>query len=148
MLDPAPTDRIDTGLTRGTLEAVCEATATRPTHIILGLYNSEYKLHLIPTGEISAPVGKRILGVIRAEAKRVDIVKSGGKYIEPVMGRPRRVQGRIVETDNSRNTITVAAAAPIVCRLTDHRQRASDFEPGQFVSFDVLDGASFEQASA
>ena len=64
-----------------------------------------------------------------------------------MIGRPRRVQGRIVETDTARNTITVDAAAPFVCRLTDHRQRASDFEPGQFVSFDVLSGSTFEQAS-
>jgi hypothetical protein len=148
MLHPAPTDRIDPGLTRGTLEAVHEQSATRPAHIELGLYNSDYRLHLLPNGEITAPVGKRIIGVIRAEAKRVDVVRSGGKYVEPVMGRPRRVQGRIVETDTSRNTITVDAGAAFVCRLTDHRQRASDFEAGQFVSFDVLNGASFEQARA
>lgn len=146
MLHPAPTDRIDPGLTRGTLEGVHEATATRPAHIEVGLYNSDYRLHLIPVGEITAKVGKRIIGAIRAEAKRVDVVRTGGKYVEPVMGRPRRVQGRIVETDHARNSITVDANAVIVCRLTDHRQRASDFEPGQFVSFDVLNGATFEQA--
>lgn len=146
MLHPAPTDRIDPGLTRGTLEAVVDQTATKPAHIELGLYNSDYRLHLLPVGEITATVGKRILGVIKAEAKRVDVVRSGGKYVEPVIGRPRRVQGRVVETDNARNTITVDANAVIACRLTDHRQRASDFEPGQFVSFDVLNGATFEQA--
>ena len=134
MLHPAPTDRIDPGLARGTLEGVHEQTATKPAFIVLGLYNSDYQLHLLPVGEITAPVGKRILGTIRAEAKRVDIVRTGGKYVEPVIGRPRRVQGRIVETDTARNTITVDAAAPFVCRLTDHRQRASDFEPGQFVN--------------
>jgi hypothetical protein len=147
MLQPAPTDRIDPGLARGTLEGVHEQTATRPAFIELGLYNSDYRLHLLPSGEITAAVGKRVLGVIRAEAKRVDIVRSGGKYVEPVMGRPRRVQGRVVETDTSRNAITVDAGAPFVCRLTDHRQRASDFEAGQFVSFDVLSGATFEQST-
>ena len=146
MLHPAPTNKIDPGQTRGTLEEVVEQTATRPAHLVIGLYNSDYRLHLIPVGEITAEIGKRIIGVIRAEAKRVDVVKTGGKYVEPVMGRPRRVQGRIVETDTSRNTITVEAAAPFVCRLTDHRQRAGDFEPGQFVSFDVLNGATFEQS--
>ena len=148
MLHPAPTDRIDPGLTRGTLEATHEQTATRPAYLELGLYNSDYRLHLIPLNEITAKVGKRIVGVIRAEAKRVDIVRSGGKYVEPVMGRPRRVQGRVGEIDNARNTITVDANAVVVCRLTDHRQRASDFEPGQFVSFDVLSGATFEQSTS
>lgn len=147
MLHPAPTNRIDPGLTRGILASVHEQTATKPAYIVLALYNSDYNIHLIPNGEISTPVGKRTLGVIRAEAKRVDVVKSGGKYVEPVMGRPRRVQGRIVETDTSRNTVTVDAGAAFVCRLTDHRQRASDFEVGQFVSFDILDGATFEQSA-
>jgi hypothetical protein len=146
MLHPAPTTRIDPGLTRGVLEATVEQTATKPAYLVLGLYNSDYGMHLIPTGEITGTVGKRIIGTIRAEAKRVDVVKAGGKYVEPVTGRPRRVQGRVVETDTSRNTVTVDAGAAFVCRLTDHRQRASDFEPGQFVSFDVLNGATFEQA--
>jgi hypothetical protein len=70
-------------------------------------------------------------------------VQSGGKYIEPVFGHPRRVQGSVVSTDSSSNSITVHAGVPIVCAITDSRQKASQFEPGQFVSFDVLDGATF-----
>jgi len=146
MIDPAPTTKINPGLTRGVLNEICAETATKPAHLVLGLYNSDYNLHLLPSGEITTHVGKRILGCIRAEARRVDVVKSGGKYIEPVIGRPRRVQGRVIETDTSRNAITVDAGAAFICRLTDHRQRASDFEPGQFVSFDVLNGATFTQA--
>lgn len=145
MLHPAPTDKLDKGLTRGVLEEIHAETATKPAFIVIGLYNTEYRLHLLPVGEITAEPGSRILGAIRAEAKRVDVVKTGGKYVEPVYGQPRRVQGKVIETDTSRNTLTVDAAAPFVCRLTDHRQRASDFEAGQFVSFDVLSGASFEQ---
>lgn len=145
MLHPAPTDKLNKGLTRGVLEEVRAETATRPASIVLGLYNSDYRLHLLPVGEITAEPGERVIGTIRAEAKRVDVVKTGGKFVEPVYGRPRRVQGRVIETDTSRNTLTVEAAAPFVCRLTDHRQRASDFEAGQFVSFDVLNGATFEQ---
>jgi hypothetical protein len=146
MLHPAPTTKIDPGLARGVLEEVHEQTATNPAFVVLSFYNTNYRLHLLPTGEIASETGKRVQGVIRAEAKRVDVVKTGGKYVEPVLGRPRRVQGRVIETDTSRNALTVDAGMPIVCRLTDHRQRASDFEPGQFVSFDVLRGATFEPA--
>jgi len=148
MLHPAPTTKLDPGLTRGVLEEIHAETATKPAFVVISLYNSDYRLHLIPVGEITAEIGKRILGRIRAEAKRVDVVKTGGKYVEPVHGRPRRVQGKVVETDTSRNMLTVdAGGAPFICRLTDHRQRASDFEAGQFVSFDVLRGATFEQAN-
>lgn len=145
MLHPAPTTKIEPGVARGVLEEVHAATATNPAYIVLSFYNTNYRTHLIPVGEITAPVGKRIQGVIRAEAKRVDVVRTGGKYVEPVLGRPRRVQGRIVEVDTARNALTVDAGMPIVCRLTDHRQRATDFEAGQFVSFDVLRGATFQQ---
>ena len=35
------------------------------------------------------------------------------------------------------------AGIPIECELTDDRQKPGDFAAGQFVSFDVMDGATF-----
>jgi len=35
---------------------------------------------------------------------------------------------------------------PIVCKLTDARQKAADYAVGDFVGFDVLDGATFRQS--
>jgi hypothetical protein len=119
------------------------ATATRPAHIILTILDTSYQLHLLPSGEIRTPVGKRIVGTIRAQARRVDKVSTGGRYVEPVIGRPRRVQGSVVEGDAPARTITVDAGVPIVCTLTDSRQSAAAFGPGDLVSFDVLDGATF-----
>ncbi len=146
MLHPAPTSKTEPGIARGILEEIHPETATHPAYIVLSFYNTNYRLHLLPVREITASPGKRIEGVIRAEAKRVDIVTTGGKFIDPVFGPPRRLQGRIIETDTARNTLTVdTGPAPFVCRLTDHRQRADDFEPGQLVGFGVLRGASFEQ---
>lgn len=111
--------------------------------VVLALPGTDYRLHLAVYQRPGTSVGKRIIGTIHAKARRVDIVDSGGRYIEPVMGRPRRVQGEVTAVDTGNNTITVHAGAPIVCALTDHRQRAADFKPGDFVSFDVLPGASF-----
>jgi hypothetical protein len=144
MITPAPTTRIDPKLARGTLAGVTEATATRPAGITLAVPNTSYELHLV-AGPVKAEVGKRIIGVIRADAKRVDTVKTGGRYIEPVYGRPRRVQGSVVAIDTAANAVIVDAAVPIHCRLTDQRQKAADFQPGQFVSCDVMDGARFEE---
>jgi hypothetical protein len=148
MLHPAPTSKIDPSLARGLLEAVHPETATKPAYAVLTFHNTSYRLHVLPVGPITAEPGKRIIGIIRADAKRVDKVSSGGRYVEPVFGRPRRVQGRVIATDNTAGTITVNAGVPICCRLTDERQRATEFEPGDFVSFDVLRGASFEQTDA
>ncbi len=111
--------------------------------IVLALPGTDYQLHLVVTGRVAVEAGKRVTGRVLARAKRVDVVGTGGRFIEPVYGRPRRVQGRIAETDASANTITVQCACPIVCELTVG-QRASEFELGQLVSFDVEPGARFE----
>lgn len=145
MITPAPTTKIDPKLARGVLAGVTEATETRPAAMTLAVPNTSYELHLIPVGAIRAAAGKRIIGTIRADAKRLDTVKTGGRFIEPVYGRPRRVQGSVVAIDTAANAVVVDASVPIHCRLTDQRQKAADFQPGQFVSCDVLDGAKFEE---
>lgn len=146
MITPQPTTAINPALARGIYNGLAPATAARNECIRLALLGTSYDLHLIPTAPISTPVGKRLVGSIRAKARRVDVVKSGGRYVEPVIGRPRRIQGSILAIDPERNTILIDASLPIHCELTDPRQRAEDFAPGQFVSLDALDGATFTQA--
>jgi hypothetical protein len=111
--------------------------------IVLGLPGTDYRLHLVPTALISTTVGRRITGVIHAHAMRVDIVPSGGRYIEPVYGRPRRLQGRIIATDSHANSITLACACAVECTLTAD-QKAADMPIGAIASFDVKPGATFE----
>lgn len=143
MITPSPTTRISPDLARGILNAVVDATATKPAYIKLAVPDTSYDLHLLPTSPIHTAVGKRLVGRINAQARRIDVVTTGGRYVEPVAGRPRRVQGMIIATDAANNTITIHAGVPITCKLTDSRQLASQFEAGQFVSGDVLDGATF-----
>jgi hypothetical protein len=116
--------------------------------VVVGLPGSDYRLHLVPQGKIEAVVNKPIQGRIRARARRVDATFDGrgGRYIEPVYGRPRRVQGRIVAHDTAANTITVDAACPVICTLVAD-QKAADFPPGTFVTFDVERGATFEMTA-
>ncbi len=128
-------------LARGTLGASLPATATRPAHIVFSVPNTSYELHLIPTGDVSVPVGRRLIGTIRAQARRIDVVQAGGKFVEPVFGRPRRVQGAVVGVKDG--AVVVDAGVPIECVPTDQRQTPSQFEVGQIVSCDVLDGATF-----
>lgn len=146
MITPAPTSKIAPGLARGVLTEIVGATATNPGYLRFTVPNTNYDLHLRPTAPVSAQPGKRLIGVIHAKARRVDITETGGRFIEPVFGRPRRVQGTIVAVDPEANTITVNAGVPIVCELGDPRKRADAFSPGQFVGFDVLEGATFTQA--
>ncbi|MCC6427173.1 MAG: hypothetical protein IT435_10180 [Phycisphaerales bacterium] len=147
MIEPSPTTRIANHLARGTLKAIVPETATKPGYMVLRVPDTSYELHLVPATNILTPVGKRIVGIVRAKAKRVDTTETGGRFIEPVAGRPRRIQGFIIATDTAANTITVETGVPITCELTDARQQASDFTEGQFVGFDILDGATFTPES-
>lgn len=145
MLHPEPTTKLPPHVCRAKLLERVAATATSPEYIVIGSPNTSYRTRLVPAGEIECEIGKRIEGVIHAKAKRVDVVTSGGRYIEPVFGRPRRVQGSVVAIDEAANAIVVSAGFPVVAALTDRRQKASGFGVGDFVSFDVLRGATFTQ---
>lgn len=111
----------------------------------LGIPGTDYRLHLRVDGPVPAGVGQRMVGTIRVRAKRVDVVNTGGRFVEPVFGRPRRLQGRIIGGDVDANQIHLHCGGPVfVCDLTDGRQKAGDFAVGQLVAFDVESGAAFE----
>ena len=109
------------------------------------LPGTDYRLRLVPAEGFSPKVGDKVSGVVRAQALRMDVIPAGGRYIEPVQGRPRRVQGRVIGGDVSSNTVFVKAGPGVVVTPMAP-QRASDFMVGQMVSFDVRDGATLEPA--
>lgn len=143
MIAPHPTSKIDPTVARGVLIEHAPSSASKPAYVKFGVPNTSYELHLVPIGPVTAHVGKRVLGVIKAQARRIDITQTGGQFIEPVFGRPRRVQGTIIAIKDG--AIVVDAGVPIHCTPTDARQKAEQFEVGQFVGFDVLDGAGIDQ---
>ncbi len=145
MITPHPNSRIDPTLARGTLGRQIPATATRPAYVAFVVPNTNYELHLRPSTAVSTAPGKRLIGTINARAKRIDIVQTGGQYIEPVMGTPRRVQGTVIAAKDG--AVVVDAGVPVHCTPTDARQSADQFTPGQFVSFDVLDAGFTPQGA-
>ncbi len=144
MISPLPTTRIDAGIARGTLLAIVPASAKSASYVTFAVPNTSYELHLLPVGEVKATPGKRLTGVISAQARRIDVVGTGGQYVEPLIGRPRRVQGTVIRTEGA--AVVVDAGIPIHCRPTDPRQTADQFAQGQLVSFDVMDGATIREA--
>ena len=115
----------------------------RDAQIVLRVPETSYRLHLVVDQPVRAEPGERISGTIRCSAKRVDVVPSGGRFIEPVYGRPRRIQGRVIGGDVNRNTLHIQCGAPVIAQLMSSQQ-ASDFKIGQLVCFDVERGATFE----
>ena len=143
MITPSPTTKIEPSLARGTLTEIVAPTATNTGFIKVSFPNTSYELHLAPVSPPRTEPGKKIHGVIRAKARRIDTVQTGGRYVEPVFGRPRRVQGTVLAVTGSE--VLVNAGVPIHLTPTHPQQNAADFEPGEFISCDVMDGATFEE---
>ncbi|NUQ68628.1 MAG: hypothetical protein HUU18_10155 [Phycisphaerales bacterium] len=140
MITPSPTAKIDPSLARGVNAG--EAGGT----LRFGVPNTNYEIHLVPEQPVTTPEGKRLVGVIRAKARRIDVVSTGGRFIEPVTGRPRRIQGIVIRTDSG--GVVVDAGIPIHCATTDPRQSPDQFKPGDLIACDLLAGTSFEMRSA
>lgn len=150
MLEPAPISAIDPHTARGTLVELHEPASGDAGSVTLSFPNLQYRTHLVLVGgaeHLRGRVGKRVEGRVRGSARRVDVVPGGGRFVDPVWGRPRRVQGRVVSIDAGSNSITVHAGLPIELKLTDARQRAAEFAEGDLVSCDVLRGATFEPSA-
>lgn len=112
--------------------------------------NYELELQLVDPGIFSAVLSPQpVCGLIDVRAQRVDVVGTGGLFIEPVIGPPRHFQGRILQIDPQANALLLRCAPGCVVRaeLTDPRQHARDFQPGQIVAFDALPGARFQPAA-
>ncbi len=112
--------------------------------IVLGIPETDYRLHLVLEIDLQAAVGRKLTGTIHATARRVDVVGAGGRYVEPVYGRPRRVQGRVIGGHAPSRTLYVKAGPTLICTLGDARQQVTDFQIGQLVSCDVEAGAVFK----
>ena len=115
--------------------------------VVLTIHHTDYQLHLAADNDAVAalPLHKPVTGRITANARRVDLATTGGRFIEPVYGRPRRIQGRISGIDPAANTLTLQICCPITITLMPE-QKAEDFEVGQLVGCDVEKGARFEPA--
>lgn len=146
MITPSPTTKIDPTLARGTLAARIPASGTRPELVSLAFPNTSYEMHLRPLIAVEAQAGAKLIGTISVQARRIDVVQTGGKFVEPVAGRPRRVQGRVLGVRGS--AVVVDAGVPVHLIPTDPAQKADGFEAGTIVACDVLDGATFAPRTA
>src|SRR5579862_6881697 len=113
MIHPAPTTKLDSTLARGTLASSTKA------FVGVEFPNTNYLMHLILSDPMDVEIGGRMIGKVSVQARRVDVVNTGGRYIEPVIGRPRRVQGRVVSWDDASRMLVVDAGVPIHLELLD-----------------------------
>lgn len=113
---------------------------------VLGIRGTNYQMHLHVAQALSADSGDRVQGVIRGDVWKVDFVSAGGAYIEPVFGRPRRVQGRVVATDPAAHCVVLdVCGCPFVGMLAEGSD-VSEIPVGTRVGLDIRDGATFDPA--
>ena len=91
--------------------------------------------------------GARVRGTILAPAWKVDRVELGGNYVEPLAGRPRRMQGAILAVNAAANELTVQVGYEVTVKLPV-KYRASDYEIGQRIGWDNLEIPTFTPAPA
>lgn len=135
MIQPAPTSAVSPGVARGTLISHSNGI------VAIAFPNTSYEVHLSVDGVVTTDPGKRIAGKIRLSARRIDISRTGGKYVEPVVGRLTRVQGKVVAVEG--DTLVVDAAIPVHLVPTERGQKPSDFQVGDFVTCNVKSGGTF-----
>jgi hypothetical protein len=117
--------------------------------IVFQPLGTNYQLHLMSEEPYTGPLETPVRGLIRAVARKIYTVPSGGNFIAPIFGPPRIVQGRVLQADE--RAIVVQAGAPIIIDLPA-ADIAIDLSEGQIrinhiINAALLAGARFELAA-
>jgi hypothetical protein len=117
--------------------------------LVFHVIDTNYELHLDAQGDFSALIGQKVSGRVRVKARKVYGVPSGGNFVQPVLGTPRIIQGRVLNLDEK--SITVKAGAIFVVELPTGLDTI-DLHHGaigvnSLVNVVALPGASFEVAA-
>jgi hypothetical protein len=114
--------------------------------LVIGVPGTNYRIQLRPTvpgSAIATAIGKRILGRVRGKAQRMHAARAGGRFIEPVYGHPRIVNGTVLEVDAAQSRVLVDMVIPAWLTLAEG-QAPADLIRGQTVNMYVESGMTFE----
>jgi len=109
-------------------------------------YRNSFALHGDPAaagGGHALLEGTRVRGTIHAPAWKVDRVELGGNYVEPLFGRPRRMQGTILSVNAAANELTVQVGYEATVKLPEG-YAAADYKVGERVGWDNIEMPTFE----
>src|SRR5262245_16941922 len=114
--------------------------------IVFQPHGTSYETHLLTDELYRGPKDTPVYGLIRASARKVYTVPSGGNFIAPIFGPPRIVQGRVRFLDD--RTLVLLAGAPVIVDLPGV-DSAIDLNEGQIrvnhlVNVTVYPGARFQ----
>ena len=136
MTDPMTDDR-------GTARVVLASVDGDSVELLLP--HTEYRLRLRKMGDggdMAALVGKRVRGVIEGRALRIHPAAGGGCFIEPVIGEPRIVAGKVCIVDPVAGRLLVDVSVPMWL-TTEPNQDYDVLNVGSLVNCHVESGATF-----
>ena len=93
------------------ITAAGKIIATRNGMVVFRPTGTNYELYLAFRGDVG-PLNVPVKAVIRAVARKIWTVPSGGNFIAPILGTPRTIQGRVRALDQG--SMVVQAGTPIV----------------------------------
>ena len=117
--------------------------------VVFNPVSTNYELKLAAAAGYAGPTAGRVDALVRATARKLWTIGSGGNFVAPIMGPPRIVQGRIRYIDQTAMVVSCGLmvivtlpTADSACDLTH-----GPLAVGQLVNVALLPGASFELAS-
>lgn len=135
-----PSAEIRNKAAKGTL---ISATAGK---IIWRPLDTSYEHHLESSGDLSAQVGRHVKGRIRVRGRKIYSVSSGGNFVQPILGTPRIIQGRVLALEG--NVLIVKAGAVFAVELPTGKDTidlaSGAIELNAMVNVVAWPGAAFE----
>lgn len=108
--------------------------------VTLGIPKTEYRLDVATAAALPASaLGRRSTGRLVGRALRLHPASAGGRFIEPVDGHPRIVQGSVLAVDAATRGILIDAVVPMWLRTADD-QPLEQFALGAMVNCYVESG--------
>ena len=96
--------------------------------VVFSPAGTSYELHLVSaTGDMPTPSAQTVSCHIRATARKIWTMSSGGNFITPIYGTPRILQGRVRYLEEG--LAVIQAGCPVIVTL-----------PADGAAFDLLNG--------
>ncbi|HET6251531.1 MAG TPA: hypothetical protein VFE47_27855 [Tepidisphaeraceae bacterium] len=127
------------------LTASGKVIAVREGLVIFSPAGTSYEMQLVCPG-YAGPVNVPVQGIIRAKARKVYTVPSGGLFVTPIFGPPRIIQGRIRVLDEK--SMVLHAGGSITVDFPDDDDAFDlvngPLTMGRLANVVVFPGATFE----
>jgi hypothetical protein len=120
--------------------------------VVFNPAGTTYEMHLVNAtgGDLPAPSMQAISCHIRAKARKIWTMASGGNFVTPIFGTPRVLQGRVRYLEEG--LAVVHAGAPVILTLpadpTAFDLVNGPVIPGGLINATLVPGTTFEMVRA